>query len=474
MLYLSVHGHFYQPPRENPFTELIPQEVGAEPFHDWNERISFECYEPMAALDNFDRMSFNVGPTLASWLEKARPNAYERILESDRKNINENGVGNAIAQAYNHTILPLANRRDKITQIKWGLADFKHRFGRDSEGLWLAECTVDLETLDALTECGVKFVILAEWQALRREVDTSQPYIVRTPNGRSIIVFFFNGALSWSIHNATLTDADVFARYSLPLTVSRPKNTRQEDQFVLSATDGEYYGHHLKGRAHFLNDLLYKYASAYGWKIGYPGLYLRDHAPLDEMRIAERTAWSCFHGLARWESRCQCEREDFEAATPEWKGPLRRALDHLAAQLDTAYEQGVAGLLSDPWATRNRYSEVLLGTITPTEFVRREIGREVEPAEISRVEKLLRAQFMGQWMYTSCGWFFEDLSRIEPKNDIAYAARAIDYIKQAGGPDLESAFLADLSEAQSWRVGKNGAQLYEEIMTLKPKIVSNQ
>jgi alpha-amylase/alpha-mannosidase (GH57 family) len=464
LLYLSVHGHFYQPPRENPFTGEIPQEVGAEPFHDWNERISFECYEPMAALGNFDRMSFNIGPTLAMWLEKQRPATYERILEADRENVRENGVGNAIAQAYNHTILPLANRRDKITQIVWGLEDFKYRFGRESEALWLAECTVDLETLDALAECGVKYVILAEWQALRREVDTSQPYVVRTPNGRSIVVFFFHGALAWNIHNPALTDADLFARYSLPLTVYRPKNTRQEDQLALSACDGEYFGHHYKGRAHFLADLLSKFAPAYGWKVAYPGLYLRDHPPVGEIKIAERTAWSCFHGLSRWESRCECEKEDFAAGTPQWKGSLRQALDNLAAKLDEAYEQGSVGLLADPWATRNRYIEVILGKLSLTEFVQRDIGREAAAQEVGKVENLLLSQFFRQWMYTSCGWFFEDLSRIEPKNDIAYAARAIDYVKQAGGPDLESGFLKDLAEAQSWRTGQNGAQLYEEIL----------
>lgn len=465
MLYLAVHGHFYQPPRENPFTGVIPQEVGAEPFQNWNERISFECYEPMATLGNFARMSFNLGPTLAAWMEQARPATYQQIIEADQFNVRENGVGNAIAQAYNHTILPLANRRDKITQILWGLADFKHRFGRDSESLWLAECTVDLETLDALAECGVKYVILAEWQALRREVDPSQPYVVRTPGGRTITVFFFHGALSWNIHNAALTDPELFARYSLPLTVFRPKNFRQEDQLALSACDGEYFGHHLKGRAHFLADLLSKYAPEYGWQVAYPGLYLRDHAPVDELQIAERTAWSCFHGLSRWESRCECEKEDFAANTSQWKGPLRYALDHLAEKIDAAYEQGSAGLLPDRWATRNRYSEVILGKAHLSDFVQQEIGWAVEPEEVARVEKLLEAQFMRQWMFTSCGWFFEDLSRIEPKNNLAYAGRAIDYVKQAGGPDLEPGFLDDLRQAQSWRVNKNGAQLYEEIMT---------
>jgi len=464
--YLSIHGHFYQPPRENPFTGEIPQEVGAEPFHDWNERIAFECYEPMAALGNFDKMSFNLGPTLATWLEKARPATYQRILEADQTNVRDNGVGNAIAQTYNHTILPLATRRDKVTQVLWGLADFKHRFGRDSQSLWLAECTVDLETLDVLAECGIRYVILAEWQALRREVDPTQPYLVQTSSGRSLVVFFFNGALSWNMHNPILSDADNFGRYSLPLTVNRPKNFRQEDQLALAASDGEYYGHHFKGHAHFLSDLLSRHAPANGWNITYPGLYLRDHPPVAEIKIAERTAWSCFHGLARWESRCQCEPEDFVATTPPWKGVFRQALDHLSIELDRAYEDGTAGLLTDPWATRNRYSEVILGITSLKDFVQHEVGREIEPGQKQKVAHLLQAQFMGQWMYTSCGWFFEDLSRIEPKNNIAYASRAIDYVKQAGGPALEDNFIKDLAQAQSWRLGQNGAQLYQEIAKL--------
>ncbi len=461
---MSVHGHFYQPPRENPFTGVIPQEVGAEPFRNWNERITFECYDPMAWLGNFDKMSFNLGPTLAAWLEQSYPASYQRILEADHANVQANGVGNAIAQVYNHTILPLANRRDKITQILWGLADFRHRFGREAEAMFLAECTVDLDTLDALAECGLRFAILAEWQAAGRRVDTTQPYIVRTPSGRSITVFFFNGALAWNLHNPQLGDAENFARYALPMAVYRPKNFRQEDQLALAASDGEYYGHHYKGRAHWLSDLLNQTAPANGWKITYPSLYLRDHPAQEEIAIAEGTAWSCFHGLSRWNGRCQCEPTDFAASTPAWKGPFRLALDHLAEQIDRVYEAATTGLLSDCWATRNRYSEVILRQIAPANFVEREAGPQ--PAEqLLMIGRLLEAQFMRQWMYTSCGFFFEDLSRIEPKNNIAYAARAIRYIRDATGENLEPAFLHDLAAAVSWRTGQNGAQLYAETVT---------
>lgn len=466
MLYLSVHGHFYQPPRENPFSGLIPQEVGAEPFRNWNERITFECYEPMARLGNFDKMSFNLGPTLAAWLEDAYPATYERILAADAQNVGENGVGNAIAQVYNHTILPLASYRDKLTQIRWGLADFRHRFGREAEGMFLAECTVDLATLDALAECGLRFAILAEWQAVGRRVDTTQPYTVRLPNGRSIVVFFFNGAFSWNIHGPRLTDAESFARYALPLTIDRPKNFRQQDQLVLAASDGEYYGHHLKGRAHWLADLLGNYAPQQGWQVAYPGLYLRDHPPQDEIEIAENTAWSCFHGLERWNGRCQCEITDFAAPTPAWKKPLRDALNKLAQRLDKAYEETAAPLLPDPWATRDRYSEVILNESSLPAFVRRELNSALadDGEAVRKVELFLQSQFMRQWMFTSCGWFFEDLSRIEPKNNIAYAARAIRYARDATGHNFEPDFLHDLEAAVSWRTNQNGAQLYAEIM----------
>ena len=448
---------------------MIPQEVGAEPFRNWNERIAFECYEPMAQLGNFDRMSFNLGPTLAAWLELNGPTTYERILEADRVNLAQNGVGNALAQVYNHTILPLANRRDKLTQIRWGLADFRHRLGREAQAMFLAECTVDLETLEALAECGLQFAILAEWQAAGRQLDTTQPYLVRLPSGRSITIFFFNGALSWNIHNGRLGDPELFARYSLPLTIDRPKNFRQEDQFVLAASDGEYYGHHLKGRAHWLAELLTLEAPKYGWQIAYPGLYLRDHPARQELQIAEGTAWSCFHGLSRWNGRCECERLDFEAPTPPWKPALRLALDGLADRLDAAYETATAPYLADPWATRDRYSAVILRQVTPVEFVRQELGSAVsDPTAALKVERLLESQFMRQWMYTSCGWFFEDLSRIEPKNNIAYAARALGYAQEATGQDFETDFLRDLSQAVSWRTGQNGSQLYEEIKRPEP------
>lgn len=461
---LSVHGHFYQPPRENPFTGEIPQEDGAYPFKNWNERITYECYTPMAQLGNFERMSFNLGPTLASWLEESSPATYEQILAADRLNFAKHGVGNAIAQVYNHTILPLASYEDKITQIRWGLADFQQRFGRSAQAMFLAECTVNTETLEALAECGLQFVILAEWQAADEQVDVSQPYLVELPNGRSITAFFFKGALAWHIHNAQLSDPQIFARYSLPIAFSRPKARRQQPQHIMTACDGEYFGHHIPCRAHWLARLLQQHAAEEGWNVTYPGLFLRDNPPQRTIKINENSAWSCFHGLQRWESRCECEPEDFAVDVPHWKGPFRQALNNLAAKLDELYINESAGILAQPWETRHRYSEVILKQSSLADFVRRELANAANPENCRKLENLLQAQFMRQWMFTSCGWFFEDLSRIEPRNNIAYAARAISYMKQVVNMDLESSFLSDLEGAVSWRTNQNGAELYASLL----------
>jgi alpha-amylase/alpha-mannosidase (GH57 family) len=468
MLNLSVHGHFYQPPRENPYTGIIPQEDGAYPFKNWNERITFECYEPMAQLGNFERMSFNLGPTLAAWLETAFPATYERIIEADKKNVERNGVGNAIAQVYNHTILPLADYNDKITQIRWGLADFELRFGRKPAAMWLAECTVDYPTLEALAECGLEYVILAEWQAQGREVDVSQPYLVPLPSGRTITAFFFHGALAWHIHDERLNDPQLFAKYSLPIAWNRAKARRNQAQHVMTACDGEYFGHHFKGRAHWLAEFLNKYAPDAGWKVTYPGLYLRDNPPKETIKIEERTAWSCFHGLNRWASRCECEIEDFKVDTPQWKGGLRTALNSLASRLDEVFVKETSGLLKDAWETRHRYSSVILNQTPLETFVENELGANATPENRRKLELLLQSQFMRQWMFTSCAWFFEDLSRIEPKNNIIYASRALGYVRDATGVDLETEFVRDLEASTSWRVGKNGAQLYEEIVRAAP------
>lgn len=447
MQYLSVHGHFYQPPRENPFTGVIPNELGADPFHDWYERISFECYEPMARLGLLDQMSFNLGPTLARWLEKARPETYQRILEADRVNYQRHGVGNALAQVYNHTILPLASQRDKLTQIRWGLADFRHRFGREAQAVFLAECAVDLATLKALVDCGLEFALLAEWQAAEGRLNVTRPYRVRLPGGRALTVCFFHGALGWNIHNPRMADPETFARYALPMTLDRPRRTRGEPQLVLSACDGEYFGHHDHGRIQWLREVLCEQAPREGWKVTFPGLYLQAHPATEELELAENTAWSCMHGLERWNGRCPCEPADFQAETPPWKGPLRDAMDALKVQLDALFEQhaGPRG-----WQLRDAYSDVLLGLKTQEEFSQ---GDRV-------LQLLLESQLLGQWMYTSCGWFFEDPSRIEPLNNLAYAARAIHCAREATGVDLEPAFRAALQAVRSWRTGQSGEELY--------------
>lgn len=452
MQFLSIHGHLYQPPRENPFTGFIPNELGADPFHDWYERITFECYEPLARLGILDRMSFNLGPTLANWLEQARPETYRRILEADRINFETHGVGNAIAQVYNHTILPFANRRDKLTQIRWGMADFRHRFGREPQAMFLAECAVDLATLDALAECGLEFAILAEWQASGRRLDVTRPYRIKLSGGREITICFFHGALGWNIHNPQMADPETFVRYALPMTVDRPRRTRQEHQLVLSACDAEYFGHHYHGRAQWLWSVLHEHAPAAGWKVTYPGLYLKSYPAEEAIELKENTAWSCMHGLERWNGRCPCEPLDFEAETPPWKAPLRAALDALQVQLDAVFEQHLG---PDCWDLRDRYAEVILRQTSPQVFSGGSLARQ----------RLLESQLLGQWMFTSCAWFFEDPSRIEPRNNLAYAARAIWCVREATGVDLEPGFKAALAAVRSWRTGKSGEELYAEMLT---------
>jgi len=467
--FLCVYGHFYQPPREDPFTGKIPHEPGAAPFDNFNEKITAECYRPNAELGNFETISFDLGPTLAAWLERAHPDTLARIIAADKRNVAEHGVGNALAQAYNHTILPLATPRDKETQIAWGLADFAHRFGRQADGMWLAETAVDLETLDILARRGVRYTVLAPWQALEttettEPIDPTEPYRVRLFDGRSISVFFYNGPLSGSVSfdSGATNNADTFAASSLPHHLNPQKVASQTDQMIVIATDGELYGHHKPWRDYFLTRLTHddEGARAYGFQVTSLGRYLRDHPPTREVTLRTPSAWSCAHGVARWGAGCNCTEGD---AT--WKAPLRRAFSHLGAQLDAIFIRETAQTLADPWAARNAWLTLRNGWMDEDAFWKRygASGARPAPAQAERARQLLEAQYFGQCMYTSCGFFFEDLERIEPRNDIAFARRAISLIWQATGVDLQRDFLRDLRETHSWRTGANGAILYRRL-----------
>jgi alpha-amylase/alpha-mannosidase (GH57 family) len=463
--YLCIYGHFYQPPREDPFTAQIPPEPGAAPFENFNEKITAECYLPNAELGNFERISFDLGPTLASWLDEQRPAVLRRILASDHERIQRGSGGAALAQAYNHTILPLATPRDKLTQIRWGLQDFAQRFGRPAQGMWLPETAADLETLAALHACGVTYTVLAPWQSAE-PVDPTEPYLVRLPNGETMTVFFYNRPLSGSIsfESDATSNADHFAATYLPPHVNAQKRARGEDQLTIIATDGELYGHHKAWRDHFLSRLTQTSAAAAGFEVVTLDRYLRDHPPTREVKLHAPSAWSCAHGVARWSEGCGCTEGDFT-----WKRSLRGAFDGLRVRLDDLYEREAALYLADPWAARDAYLGLREGWLAPEAFWARYGKRgkaPTQPAHETRAVRLLEAQYIGQWMYTSCGFFFEDLDRIEPRNDIAFARRAISLMWEASQVDLQADFLRAVALARSERAGLTGADFYHALPRL--------
>jgi Domain of unknown function (DUF3536)/Glycosyl hydrolase family 57 len=468
--FVTLYGHFYQPPREDPFTGHIPPESGAAPYENFNEKITVECYRPNAEEGNFEYISFDLGPTLAMWMERYHPDLLDLIIKGDRLSVERYGVGNALAQAFNHTILPLATTRDKRTQIIWGLEDFAHRFGRKADGMWLAETAVDLETLDILAEQGVRYTVLAPWQAAE-SVDTTEPYRVRLPSGRDIAVFFYNAPLSGGVSFdwETTNNADAFAAAYLPNHLNPDKVARGEDQLIVVATDGELYGHHRPWRDRFLAHLVHVGAQAFNFEVVSLGRYLREHPPVRETMLRVPSAWSCAHGVARWGVGCSCTEGD-----SSWKPALRRAFDHLAERLNAIFERETAATLYDPWAARDGYLAMRNGWQSEHAFWSRygtNDGRPISKAAQDKTAQLLEAQYFGQWMYTSCGFFFEDLDRIEPRNDVAFARRAISLVWQATGIDLETDFVRDLAEAHSWRTGLSGADIYRQLPPVAPQLL---
>lgn len=459
---LCIHGHFYQPPREDPITGLIPSEVGASPYHNWNERIQAECYRPNAEKGNFEHISFNLGPTLGEWMHKYDPQSARLIVAQDHANMARFGVGNAMAQGYNHTILPLATIRDKITQVAWGIASFEHAFGRKPQGMWLPETAVDVETLSVLADQGIGFTILAPWQADTSTVNTpfdpTEPYRVLLPQGRSITVFFYNRELSSlvSFSPQSTTNADAFANAEILSRFNQEKIRCGEPQLLLIATDGELYGHHQIFRDHFLAHLVNGASSGIGISKTFPALWLRSHPPVRCIGIHDKTSWSCYHGVSRWMGECGCT-----AGYGAWKTYLRRAFDNLAASLDRVYENATSSLVKDPWALRNEYINVLLHNITVEELIDHAVRRRQTPEDCLKVQLLLEAQYERQRMYTSCGWYFDDFSRIEPKNNVAYAAQAVWLTRLATGVDLSSQIAADLAHVFSQQSGTRGDRVFK-------------
>ncbi|HEX9013347.1 MAG TPA: DUF3536 domain-containing protein, partial [Anaerolineaceae bacterium] len=451
-----VHSHFYQPPREDPFTGEVPLEPGAAPYHDWNERIYAECYLPNADAGNFSRISFDIGPTLFKWMDNHHPGTVQQIIAQDRENVERFGVGNAMGQAFNHSILPLASRRDKETQILWGIADFIHRFGRKPRGMWLPEAAVDQETLEVLVDCGIEYTILAPWQAHRIPSGSSGPFLAHLGEGRKISVFFYNQDLSTrvSFDPRSTVNADSFVTdLVMPKYHQGPADGEAPELFMV-ASDGELYGHHQQFREKFLAYLLNGALRSREVTPMFPELWMKEYPARQGVVVRDHTSWSCHHGTTRWMGDCACTSHN------AWKAPLRQSLDQLAGEVDRVYEQFLSRWIPDPWALRNAYVHVFLGEVSSADLFSETAGKKLTPDEIWRIGLLLEAQRERQRMFTSCGWFFEDFNRIEPKNNIAYAARAAWLVRQAAGVNLAPAAQVSLRRVRSHRTGLTAAQVF--------------
>jgi len=456
-LKLCIHGHFYQPPRENPFTGEMPVEAGAEPFKNFNEKIYHRCYKPNADLGNWDLISFDCGPTLAEWLNRAFPSTHARIVAADHYHRQLFGVGNAMAQAYNHTILPLARERDKRTQIAWGIADFVHRFGRHPEGMWLPEMAVDLETLTVMESLGLRYTILCPHQVERLNgewADSIRPYFVRLPNHRTFTIFLRDEELSNRLaFDPSLTvDAAQFARWS------RNVIGRDQGLFII-AIEGETFGHHQERRQFFLNSLLHTELPRSGFEVFTPGMCLLEHPPTEEVRIVNNTAWSCAHGVARWSIGCPCTPGD-----QQWKSRLRTAFDRLAGAVDALYESECRRWIDKPWLLRDSYINVMLNSMDGLQLLQQFSTAAIPTQDALRILYLLEAGRYCQAMYTSAGLYFEDVSRIETRSNIGYAAMAVEQVRLATGIDLAPGLRSDLAAVTSWLTNETGRDIYDRLI----------
>ena len=424
---LVIHGHLYQPPREDPWTGVVPEQPGAHPFHDWNQRITAECYRPLAELGAFEQLSFNVGPTLLSWLEAHHPDVYGRILEADRS------TGRAMAQAYGHAILPLCNDADLRTHVRWGIADFQHRFGRFPEGMWLPETAVDDRVLTVLAEEGIRFTILAPGQIDAATRPRSGLYRWRSVlrSDLSVELVVYDGDLSHAL------------AFEAPTSRAIIDAALEAGGLVVAATDGETFGHHHQGADEVVARTLALAEPAFGVRVPRLVDLLDQDPPTIEVQV-RTSAWSCAHGVERWKADCGCRTGGPDGWDQAWRAPLRRALDLLRDWGVEVFERRGRALLRDPWAARDDYLRLLLGACGWDDFADRHIIGDGHEAGV-----LLDAQRNALLMYTSCGWFFNDLAGIETLQILRYAARSIDLHEQLGETPPVDAFLDRLAEARS-------------------------
>jgi hypothetical protein len=504
---IIIHGHFYQPPRENPWLEEIEREVSAAPHHDWNARIEQECYRAVVAarvlapdgrisriINTLEYISFNFGPTLLEWMEHAAPDTYARVLDADRKSLARLGHGNAIAQPYHHAILPLSSRRDKVTEVRWGIADFRRRFGRDPEGMWLPETALDDETLDVLAQEGIRFTIVAPGQ-VRSVPNDGHPGRYTTSTGRTIALCIYDGDISHGIaFGGLLGDAHAWAKRMLarsdprrtprdgsaveaghwepdpttdggtrPLTTgevraittadSPPRGTRH--RLLSAATDGETYGHHHRFAEMALGRVVLDLQAVRGVRVENFASFLARHPVVENVEIVAPSAWSCAHGVERWRSNCSCRMRG--GTNQEWRTPLRDAIAELADGLHRVYEREASRYFDDPWAVRDAYGEVVATPAKIESWVASRVSREssdiagqagTPQGRVHSAQSLLEMERGALRIFTSCAWFFDDIGGLEPIEVLRYAARAIE-LAGADGPRLEEAFLARLADAKS-------------------------
>lgn len=494
---MCIHGHFYQPPRENPWLEMVDLEESAYPYHDWNTRITAECYAPNSAsrimdpqwriiglVNNYSRISFNFGPTLLYWISRHNPDVYQAILDADKESANSySGHGSAIAQVYNHMIMPLANKRDKETQVDWGIRDFQIRFKRYPEGMWLPETAVDTETLEVLAEHNIKFTILAPHQAARirkigdkewtdasnGKIDPRRAYLCKLPSGKSISIFFFDRIVTTDTAFGNLLDNGELLAKRLDDAF---KDSAGAAALVNIASDGELYGHHHPHGDMTLAYCLYYIASNNLAKITNYAEFLEKNQPEFEVEIQQNTSWSCVHGIERWRSDCGCNtgRAGWKQA---WRKPLREAMDWLRDTLSSNFEIEARKYLKDPWKARDSYIELINDRSKENvdKFLNEQAQRTLNEDEKRQTMKLLEMQRQAMLMYTSCGWFFDEISGIETVQVMTYAARAIQLVREICGLELEDKYINLIAQAPSNIAQfENGAKTYD--ILVRPAIVN--
>ncbi len=494
--YVCIHGHFYQPPRENPWLGEVEIQDSAYPYHDWNERVSAECYAPNSAarilddkkdivdiVNNYAKISFDFGPTLLSWMEKHEPDIYPAILEADKKSQSLfSGHGAAIAQAYSHMIMPLADSRDKHTQVVWGIQDFRQRFKRNPEGMWLPETAVDLESLDLMAQQGIEFTILAPHQALRvrkigakdwvdvsdGSVDPRLPYATNLPSGRRIAVFFYDRSISHDIaFGDLLKNGEIFAQRLLQ-AFSPDQGT---SQLVHIATDGESYGHHHRFGDMALAYCLDKIESGGKTSLTVYGQYLEMYPPEYEVEIKENSSWSCAHGVERWRNDCGCSSGLHPGWTQKWRAPLREAMNWLRDQIMPLWEKEISTHVQDPWKARDEYIQVVMDRSERNgeAYFSRHSNHGLSGSARIKILKLQELQRHAMLMFTSCGWFFDDISGIETVQAMSYAGRVMQLARDMWGKDFEADYISRLEKAPGNQAAfMNGAQVYERFVKPAP------